>query len=121
VSGLDLRTIARRLGGEVSGRQVLAPGPNHSERDRSLSVRMSWQSPDGFIVFSHAGDDFAACRDHVRLKLGLPQLAPTRRDAPVAPAPSDQAGRIARAAALWTEARDPHGTVVERYVLPVIV
>jgi len=116
VSALDLRTIARRLGGEVSGRQVLAPGPNHSERDRSLSVRMSWQSPDGYIVFSHAGDDFAACRDHVRLRLGLPQTAPMRRDAPVAPAPSDQAGRIARAAAIWEETEDAHGTVVETYL-----
>ena len=114
--GLDLRTIAHRLGGEVSGRQVLAPGPNHSARDRSLSVRLSWQAPDGFLVFSHAGDDFAACRDHVRVKLGLPQLAPTRRDAPVAPAPSDHAARIARAARIWNDAGDAHGTIVERYL-----
>jgi len=116
MTALDLRSIAVALGGEVSGRQVLAPGPNHSARDRSLSVRVSWQAPDGFLVFSHAGDDFAACRDHVRAKLGLPQLAPTRRDAPVAPAPSDHASRIARAAALWADGLDPHGTVVERYL-----
>ncbi len=116
MTGLDLRSIARRLGGEVSGRQVLAPGPNHSARDRSLSVRLSWQAPDGYIVFSHAGDDFAACRDHVRAKLGLSHVMPTRRDAPVAPAPSDHAARIARAAALWADGLDPHGTVVERYL-----
>jgi hypothetical protein len=32
----DLRTIARLLDGEVSGSQVLAPGPRHKRRDRSL-------------------------------------------------------------------------------------
>ncbi len=116
MSVLDLRSIARALGGEVSGRQVLAPGPGHSPRDRSLSVRLSWQAPDGFIVFSHAGDDFASCRDHVRAKLGLSHVAPTRRDAPVAPAPSDHAARIARAVAIWNEASDAHGTVVETYL-----
>ncbi len=45
---LDLRTIARALGGEVQGRQVLAPGPNHGRSDRSLSVRISHQSPTGY-------------------------------------------------------------------------
>jgi hypothetical protein len=34
----DLRSLARALGGEVVGRQVLAPGPGHSRRDRSLSI-----------------------------------------------------------------------------------
>ncbi len=52
----------------------------------------------------------------MRAKLGLPQLAPTRRDAPVAPAPSDHSVRIARASRIWDEARDPHGTVVESYL-----
>jgi hypothetical protein len=33
---LDLRSIARALGGEISGNQVLAPGPGHGPRDRSL-------------------------------------------------------------------------------------
>jgi putative DNA primase/helicase len=43
----DLRTIARTLGGEVVGRQVLAPGPGHSSKDRSLSVTVSATAPDG--------------------------------------------------------------------------
>ena len=124
---LDLRTIARALGGEVQGRQVLAPGPNHSRRDRSLSIRISADAPGGFVVNSFAEDDFAACRDHVGAALGLPsdfwrtRTAGTSRPAPafIAPEPGpepDHAARIARAAALWGEGRDPAGTVVERYL-----
>jgi hypothetical protein len=36
-----LRTIAKALGGEITGKSVLAPGPGHSSRDRSLSVTPS--------------------------------------------------------------------------------
>ena len=117
---LDLRTLARALDGEVSGFQVLAPGPGHSRRDRSLSIRLSAQAPDGFVVHSYAGDDFAACRDHVADRIGLgrgrrerspvqaaPRLVPGRRD--------DEA-RMARAVEIWQEGRDPIGTLVERYL-----
>ena len=41
----DLRGIARALGGEVAGAQVLAPGPGHGPRDRSLSVRLCASAP----------------------------------------------------------------------------
>jgi hypothetical protein len=68
----DLRSIARALGGEVAGRQVLAPGPGHSFRDRSLAIRISNDAPGGFVVHSHAGDDWRVCRQHVRSRLGLP-------------------------------------------------
>jgi putative DNA primase/helicase len=73
---ITLQTIARALGGEVAGRQVLAPGPGHSPRDRSLAVRISNDAPDGFICFSHAGDDWRECRDYVREKLRLPSWEP---------------------------------------------
>ena len=53
----SLRGIARALGGEVIGGQVLCAGPNHSAKDRSLSIRLSSTAPDGFIVQSFAGDD----------------------------------------------------------------
>jgi putative DNA primase/helicase len=67
----SLRDFARALGGEVVGDQVLAPGPGHSPRDRSMTVKISPTAPNGFVVFSHAGDDFAACRDYVCERLGL--------------------------------------------------
>ena len=67
---LNLQTIARALGGDVTGGQVLAPGPGHSPKDRSLSVKLTGNG-DEFIVFSHAGDDPIKCKDYVRAKLGL--------------------------------------------------
>ena len=36
---MKLHQIAHALGGEVSGGQVLCPGPGHSAKDRSLAVR----------------------------------------------------------------------------------
>src|SRR5437588_486560 len=53
-AALDLRSIARALGGEVSGTQVRAPGPQHSAADRSLSVTLDDKADGGFIVHSFA-------------------------------------------------------------------
>jgi hypothetical protein len=122
---MDLRSIARALGGEISGRQVLAPGPRHGKRDRSLSVRLSATAPAGFIVFSHAGDDFATCRDHVSARLGLPAdnwkrgpSAESERPGRRAPhvADDDGAKKIAAALDLWRPSEDPRGTPAESYL-----
>jgi RecA-family ATPase len=72
----DLQTAARLLGGTVNGDQILAPGPGHSAADRSLSVKLDCNSPDGFILHSFADDDPIACRDYVREKLKLPAFRP---------------------------------------------
>jgi AAA domain len=69
--GLDLKNVAQALGGEIARHQVLAPGPGHSRQDRSLSITLSSSAPDGFVVYSFAGDDPIACKDYVRQKLGL--------------------------------------------------
>ena len=121
---LDLRTLARALGGEVAGNQVLAPGPGHSPRDRSLSVRLSATAPDGFVVHSFAGDDWRAGLEHVRESLGLPprEKAPRRppdgRRRPPKPPPEDddREQKIAAAIALWRQCVDPRGTLAERYL-----
>ena len=73
---LTLAQLASATGGEVSAGQVLAPGPGHKPHDRSLSIKPSVLAPDGFIVYSHAGDDVNQCRDHVRERLGLPTWRP---------------------------------------------
>src|SRR4029077_12022670 len=67
----DLQHIAHALGGEVSGRQVLAPGPGHSSHDRSLAVRLAPNAPDGLLIYSHSGDDWRTCRDHVLSRLSI--------------------------------------------------
>jgi RecA-family ATPase len=72
----NLQTLAKALGGEVNRSQVLAPGPGHSPIDRSLSVKLDSNAPDGFVVHSFAGDDPIVCRDHVREKAGLEPFKP---------------------------------------------
>ena len=117
---MDLRNIARLLGGEVQGGQVAAPGPGHGARDRSLSVHLSATAPDGFIAFSHAGDDFKVCRDYISERLGLrrdytsEQLKPKREGN--APQPNLNDKRTGAALALWREGIDPRGTLAERYL-----
>lgn len=133
---MNLRALAQALGGEISGRQVLAPGPGHTPRDRSLSVRLSPNAPDGFLVFSHAGDDWRDCREYVRACLGLPAWQPGDEqqrtigsshidkwdfgvldaEAEVRARSEDDLIRIQRAQALWHESRDPRHTLAERYL-----
>ena len=130
-AALSLPQLARALGGEVASGQVLAPGPNHSSRDRSLAVRPSSTAPGGYVVTSHCGDSWQTCRDHVDARLGIPTrrepYTPTARSSARTrvgePAPAvtvrdegDEARRIARAASLWGEGRDPRGTLVELYL-----
>ena len=78
-ASLSLQTLARALGGEVSGGQVLAPGPGHSPTDRSMSVKLDASAPGGFLIYSFAGDDVNACRDHVRETVGLAPFKPNGR------------------------------------------
>jgi hypothetical protein len=70
----ELQSWARALGGEVSGNQVLCPGPGHDAEDRSLSVKLGKNGEP--IVHSFAGDDWRTCRDYAREKLGLPDFKP---------------------------------------------
>ena len=74
---MDLRRIALLLGGEPCGRnRVLCPGPGHSKADRSLSIIFNGGA--GPVVYSFAGDDWRACRDHVARLLGLPDWRPSQ-------------------------------------------
>lgn len=60
---------ATALGGKVTGGQVICPGPYHSLKDESLSVKLDPTAKDGFIVHSFSGDDFAECKEYVKAKL----------------------------------------------------
>lgn len=74
---LTLGELAKALGGDIQGDQVLAPGPGHSTKDRSLSVKLvGTNGSDDFIVHSFAGDDPLACKDFVRIKLGRAPFEP---------------------------------------------
>src|SRR3954462_6505774 len=77
---MDASHAAVRLCGEVAGRdEVLCPGPGHSLRDRSLSVRFDPRAPEGFVVNSLSWDDWRDCRDHVRRALILGRWQPAPR------------------------------------------
>lgn len=137
---LEVRAIARALGGDVAGRNtVLAPGPGHSARDRSLSIKLDPNAPDGFLIFSHADDDWKSCRDYVRERLKLPAWEPGQDDRNRSIPPSrldkwdlsaieaevaegertwteDELLRIAAARRVWDEAKNPRGTLAEKYL-----
>jgi putative DNA primase/helicase len=123
MTALELRSLAIALGGETSNGQVLCPGPGHSSADRSLAVLFDDNAPDGFVVFSFAGDTPAECRDYVRAAIGLSPRERRRWRASgrwsshhtVAP-DNNAADRSALALRLWNEARDPHGTTVAGYL-----
>jgi putative DNA primase/helicase len=121
MDGLNIRSIAKAMGGDVTGRDsVNVPGPGHSTADRSLSIKINPRAPGGFIVYSHAGDNPIECRNYVCSKLGLSQQQSGEyRRAPLIVADGgnvDEARRKAFALRLWTEATDPVGSVVERYL-----
>lgn len=126
-----LPALATALQGKIIGGRVLAPGPGHSPKDRSLAVRLSDASPDGFIVHSYAGDDWRVCRDHVAGALGLssdrwrsatppdPAEIERRREARrrAEEAERRETARLqARARAIWEQAGAPRGTVVQDYL-----
>ena len=75
----SIAKIAELLGGDVSGSQVLCPGPGHSVGDRSLSIKLDSGASDGFVLHSFAGDDAIVCRDYVRERLGLPPFEATKK------------------------------------------
>jgi putative DNA primase/helicase len=133
---IDIRHAAQLLSGEVSGRQILCPGPGHSRADRSLSVRFDPAAPGGFVVHSFAEDDPIGARDFVRNKLGLPPWQPgdeqdrrvhpshrqsfdraaVDREAERRPRTEEEIARIGMATKLWNEGIEPRRTAAERYL-----
>ncbi len=75
-AAIDLYAIKRDHGGMVydGGRRWVGPGPNHSRRDASLSIRLT--DDDRPLIHSFAGDGFTACASH----LGIEPAAPGKLD-----------------------------------------
>lgn len=117
-----LRDIVKRVGGELvnGGREARVPGPGHSRRDRSLSLR---SAADGRVLFH----DFTGNHSvgEIRAHLGLSSgegYQPTSAEARAA-----KRLRDAEAAALlaekhafceqvWSQTVEPAGTVVSAYL-----
>jgi putative DNA primase/helicase len=110
---MSLQSIARALGGVVNSGAICAPGPRHSKHDRSMRVFLDSQAPDGFRVKSFAGDDWRACREEVKARLGgaLGTIINEPRY------PAVERGRADdRAIELWSEARPVHNSPAENYL-----
>jgi hypothetical protein len=110
---------AKCLGGDVVGKdRVLAPGPGHSKRDRSLSIIFSGTS---FAVHSFAGDDWKLCRDYVAAILGLKSASFDRlavRDMErMRQEDKERAKKTGKQAFIcWKESRPIAGTIAETYL-----
>lgn len=112
-----LASYARALGGDVAASgEILCPGPGHSPRDRSLSIKIDPAAPGGMLLHSFAGDSWQVCRDHVRDLLGLGRWQASPRPITRIPAKRDDDARIDRALSLWGEAVSIEGTLGERYL-----
>lgn len=75
--------LAAVLGGDVNGNHVSAPGPNNVDKrnDRSMSITVDPDAPDGFLVHSYSGKNSdMECKEYVRSKLGLPEWKPEKSD-----------------------------------------
>jgi putative DNA primase/helicase len=120
MTGFTIRQIAAALGGDVINRSSCnVPGPGHSKRDRSLTIKID---RDRLIVYSHAGKDWRECKDYVRERLGLDDNRPQSNQRPtfiVTAADHDEEKEKKKTAALriWTASVNPAGTIVERYLL----
>lgn len=70
----DLRVIAARYGGRVSGRECLIPTPGHSRHDRGTAIRLEPGAPDGLLVACYNGGqaEALAVKDQLRRDGFLP-------------------------------------------------
>ena len=68
----DLNSIARAMGGEVSGKLARFPTPGHSKRDRGSTAELMATAPDGVLIRSYNGGDPLAIKDELRAKGVLP-------------------------------------------------
>ncbi|MGJ7039664.1 hypothetical protein J2Y63_002922 [Shinella sp. BE166] len=117
---MNISTLAKLLGGDVAGRdRVLAPGPGHSAKDRSLSVTIVG---DGYLVHSFSADDWKDCRDHVADLIGVGGESrfarPSEEDMQKVRAEEEARARKIEAHALecWKETLPIRGTIAETYL-----
>jgi hypothetical protein len=120
----EIRAIAKRLGGEVSGYGIICPGPGHSRIDRSLRVFIDPNAPGGFRVNSFAGDNWRDCRDYVADALGVDRHRGGQ--ATSIPRGDGQSSRVERhsepqckqrlALKIWAEGKPVAHTLAESYL-----
>ncbi|HYD86735.1 MAG TPA: toprim domain-containing protein [Vitreimonas sp.] len=117
-----LERIVAACGGILldGGARALIPGPNHSHRDRSVSLRLTEEGRILIHCFSPKDDwrdvrralaDLGLLENEPRAKLRGSHSAPVR----IAAQPADEE-RIARAQRIWDESRSLKHSVAEAYL-----
>jgi hypothetical protein len=118
--------ITRALGGDWYGSYGLIPGPGHSPKDRSVSVRPHCSDPDDVVIHSFAGDDDLAIKNELRRQGLLPQRSgrlesqrphsAAQKAAPAALQLEEGWKRLELAQWLWQRSQPIVGTLAERYL-----
>lgn len=119
----DLREIVRRIGaGDLynGGRSATVPGPGHSLKDRSLSLRVS---DDGGRVlwFSHANDDAARVFRHLGIDCAerenvTPAEQRRRQEARAREAAATRARKLGFCRDVWAATLPAAGSDVATYL-----
>jgi hypothetical protein len=120
------KRITRALGGDWYGSYGLIPGPGHSPKDRSVSIRPHRSDPNDVVIHSFAGDDDLAVKDELRHRGLLPErsgrprsrqpLNAAREPAPAAQETEEVRKRLGLARWLWRRSQPIAGTLAERYL-----
>ncbi|MDA0892796.1 MAG: AAA family ATPase [Proteobacteria bacterium] len=75
---IDLHSIKRRYGGDISGNTVKIPTPGHSRRDRGTSITLAPDAPDRCLVHCFNDYDPLAIKDMLRRDGFLPPREQSR-------------------------------------------
>lgn len=113
-----IKSIVNDIGGTITdgGRGALCPGPGHSERDRSMSIKIGRGGRLIVNSFSPA-TTWQECRDFLRERGHIEgfQAKSTFKRRPVSPEPLDS-NKIEAAKALWAKGTPIRGTIGENYI-----
>jgi hypothetical protein len=114
---MTLAPIVRVMGGDLyaGGRRANIPAPGHSRADRSVSLLLDG---DRVVVHSFTGVDWREVLADLKAR-GLVDCEGRLAGAAYGPAAPEDLGpnvRIARAQAIWAEARPAPGALSERHV-----
>ena len=114
------RDLVRTLDGDWHGTYGTAPGPGHSRKDRSLSIRPHSTDPNDVVVHSFAGDNPLAIKDEWR-RLGLlpprsGRVRPLGLPRPTGTADPEVERSRERALWLWGLSQPIARTPAERYL-----
>lgn len=117
----DLRDFVLEHGGELAagGREARIPGPGHSKRDRSLSLRLTDEGRVLWNDFSGA-HSVREVSDYLGLAKLDERLTPAEREAAQRLRLEERerldAEKLAFCQAVWADAIPAAGTAVERYL-----